>query len=76
MNLKLMLVDSSQDFLLASGARVCKSCNCKETSKKKNLRRVQNVNSVGETSLSVAPLSMIIESNQVQYHLISILIKI
>jgi len=31
MNLKLMLVDN-QDFLLASGARVCKSCDCKKTS--------------------------------------------
>jgi len=31
MNLKLMLVDSSQDFLLASsGARMVKSCNCKK----------------------------------------------
>jgi len=29
MNLKLMLVDS-QDFLLASGARVCKSCDYKK----------------------------------------------
>ena len=30
--LKVNVVDS-QDFLLASGARVCKSCNCKKTSK-------------------------------------------
>jgi len=28
--MKLILVDSSQDFLLASGARVCKSCNWKK----------------------------------------------
>jgi len=29
MNLKLMLVDS-QDFLLASGARMCESCGCEK----------------------------------------------
>jgi len=36
--LEVNVVDS-QDFLLASGASVCKSCNCKKTSSIKGNRR-------------------------------------